>query len=78
MLHARERARLAGGLHDEQVFVFIQQRNRALRAEVHIRLVDDDNAVLIVLRRSSRNSSVTPRPVGAFGFGSTIPPFGLS
>ena len=49
--HARERARFAGCLHDEQVFVFIQQRNRALCAEVHIRLVDDDNAVLIVLQQ---------------------------
>ena len=49
--HARERARLAGRLHDEQVFVLAEQRNRALRAEVHIRLVDDDNAVLIVLQQ---------------------------
>ena len=49
--HTRERARLAGCLHDEQVFVLAEQRNRALRAEVHIRLVDDDNAVLIVLQQ---------------------------
>ena len=32
-------------------FIRVKQENRALRAEVHIRLVDDDNAVLIVLQQ---------------------------
>ena len=59
-------------------FIRVKQENRALRAEVHIRLVDDDNAVLIVLQQVLEEPERYAAAVGAFGFGSTIPPFGLS
>lgn len=72
------RARFTHGLHDEQVFVLVQQRDRTLRAEIHIGLVNNDHAVCVVLQQVFERIERQAAPVGAFGLGSTTPPFGLS
>jgi hypothetical protein len=71
---AGQRTRLGEGVHDQQVRVAIDQRNRRLAAEVDVGFIDDDTDCRCAASSCSIAGSGSRQPVGAFGLGKMMPP----